>query len=96
MEGRAIARPNPWMRPSHVSLPTSFNGGPDNCPAEPTTQSLVYAQLLLELSLQWRAGQLPGRTIAYVFSEVAVTVDMLLQWRAGQLPGRTLCYIYRE
>ena len=39
MEGRTIARPDPW--PLLVSLQghTAFNGGPDNCPARPITRS---------------------------------------------------------
>ena len=39
------------------------------------------------LSLQWRAGQLPGRTSAA--GETVPNVTTRLQWRAGQLPGRT-------
>ena len=38
-------------------------------------------------SLQWRAGQLPGRTCSAGFT--ANAHENLLQWRAGQLPGRT-------
>ena len=36
--------------------------------------------------LQWRAGQLPGRTSC---PAPAIAPSMELQWRAGQLPGRT-------
>ena len=38
--------------------------------------------------LQWRAGQLPGRTCQS--GELGRFTASVLQWRAGQLPGRTV------
>ena len=35
MEGRAIARPNPTPSGAWPDRPTTFNGGPGNCPAKP-------------------------------------------------------------
>ena len=61
----------------------SFNGGPGNCPAELRTSS---ASSRFEIALQWRAGQLPGRTAEY---SRKASEEAGLQWRAGQLPGRT-------
>ena len=64
---------------------TSFNGGPGNCPAERRFGEFIgYA---VELLLQWRAGQLPGRTRQRLWS--STSMGSRLQWRAGQLPGRT-------
>ena len=40
-------------------------------------------------SLQWRAGQLPGRTRKSKRRLRRSKRDCKLQWRAGQLPGRT-------
>ena len=61
MEGRTIARPNDvnpsWRGGRHCAA--SFNGGPDNCPAE---LSLTALQPTTLTNLQWRAGQLPVRT----------------------------------
>ena len=85
MEGRAIARPNPdsdsEFHSPHVGH--GFNGGPGNCPAE---QSHKRGTLRCCILLQWRAGQLPGRTSV---EGVPLPVAPTLQWRAGQLPGRT-------
>ena len=39
------------------------------------------------VTLQWRAGQLPGRTSWLLFPNASRSIT--LQWRAGQLPGRT-------
>ena len=42
--------------------------------------------------LQWRAGQLPGRTVSRVLTRgvhIRTGGPETLQWRAGQLPGRT-------
>ncbi len=59
MEGRAIARPNHYWSGSRSGRSNGFNGGPGNCPAEPEDYILdMQGQALL----QWRAGQLPGRT----------------------------------
>ena len=87
MEGRAIARPN---------RPSTFNGGPGNCPAE---QPAIVPVTLIRATLQWRAGQLPGRTawsvtlqgraIARPNQSTPRRSTASLQWRAGQLPGRT-------
>ena len=46
---------------SRMSLPQgAFNGGPDNCPAELLQRTTLTGAL--KLYLQWRAGQLSGRT----------------------------------
>ena len=45
--------------PPARSMPTSFNGGPGNCPAKPAVQT---GRLMGSRQLQWRAGQLPGQT----------------------------------
>ena len=39
-----------------------------------------------DLTLQWRAGQLPGLRRTWI----AVLATPRLQWRAGQLPGQTV------
>ena len=39
-----------------------FNGGPDNCPARRVVGATSNRRRLLDQSLQWRAGQLPGQT----------------------------------
>ena len=62
---------------------TRFNGGPGNCPAEPLGPG-CYVWVMPWL--QWRAGQLSGRTPDTHLSVPRVNV---LQWRAGQLSGRT-------
>ncbi len=59
MEGRAIARPNPYGGDRRGGLRGRFNGGPGNCPAELPTLDLPGG---VQSRLQWRAGQLPGRT----------------------------------
>ena len=67
-----------------------FNGGPDNCPARPGSIQLSPRRLYL---LQWRAGQLPGQTVASRWpSSCGAAIG--LQWRAGQLPGQT-AYVAR-
>ena len=40
----------------------SFNGGPGNCPAKPTAISARIGAAIV-ITLQWRAGQLPGQTV---------------------------------
>ena len=86
----------------------SFNGGPDNCPAEldlvrdgettgasPSMEGRTIVRpnpngswvvITSGDGLQWRAGQLSGRT-----GDDGALVSALpaLQWRAGQLSGRT-------
>ena len=39
-----------------------FNGGPGNCPAKPVGSATRPTEPLV--SLQWRAGQLPGQTVS--------------------------------
>ena len=41
MEGRTIARPNNSWGFAVDRFPTSFNGGPDNCPAKPVPGGMV-------------------------------------------------------
>ena len=59
MEGRAIARPNRQCMLNGIDGAWRFNGGPGNCPAEPRRRRRRSRSWT---SLQWRAGQLPGRT----------------------------------
>ena len=85
MEGRAIARPNSsHLRALAHCGASSFNGGPGNCPAKPTTTGSGSGLLRI---LQWRAGQLPGQTRRE--RHVNGSRAARLQWRAGQLPGQT-------
>ena len=62
MEGRAIARPNLITTYRYGPNERGFNGGPGNCPAEP--ENVVAITHIGIAELQWRAGQLPGRTLA--------------------------------
>ena len=83
MEGRTIARPDSTSSLRLTGLRSSFNGGPDNCPArrgDPT------AAIQGAIALQWRAGQLPGQTST---TPTRIGCIRSLQWRAGQLPGQT-------
>ena len=68
MEGRAIARPDPSAASGNRRRSGCFNGGPGNCPAGPGPARAPSACVSLHArkarSLQWRAGQLPGRTTA--------------------------------
>ena len=69
-----------------------FNGGPDNCPAEPSPLMAIIRAQTLMFQLQWRAGQLPGRTSHLIAAVQGYEYGgRELQWRAGQLPGRTTC-----
>ena len=61
MEGRAIARPNVVVGCGVGGGWWSFNGGPGNCPAKPSTPRCRPSRAVC---LQWRAGQLPGQTRA--------------------------------
>ena len=47
---------------------------------------LLLASPWMSMSLQWRAGQLPGQTCQ---ARLSTTPNHPLQWRAGQLPGQT-------
>ena len=60
MEGRTIARPDSPVSAGPSTPTSSFNGGPDNCPARPDNPN---ASATTPLVLQWRAGQLPGQTL---------------------------------
>ena len=62
---------------------TSFNGGPDSCPAKPARNT---PQSWSPAALQWRAGQLSGQTRSPPPPPPPSTT---LQWRAGQLSGQT-------
>ena len=87
MEGRTIARPNPsggthdctcWLDPT-------FNGGPDNCPAEP------FATPGERVTAGWAPfnggpDNCPAERFCLMLE---ANQELLLQWRAGQLPGRT-------
>ena len=53
--------------------------------ARPDATSNVIV-MVARSPLQWRAGQLPGRTATQAADVLFTSV---LQWRAGQLPGRT-------
>ena len=80
--GNCPAEPGTTSRSAH--RPAPFNGGPGNCPAE----RLVWLRRgSAALLLQWRAGQLPGRTGGG--PGWSPPRPRSLQWRAGQLPGRT-------
>ena len=83
MEGRAIARPN-----RHV---LELMGGLTVASMEGRAIARPNLAAAAELAgwvtpLQWRAGQLPGRTPASARIRSPLS---RLQWRAGQLPGRT-------
>ena len=83
MEGRAIARPDFRVRRSSSSCSVASMEGraiarPDVA-ADRSSRSIIP-------ELQWRAGQLPGRT---GFAGHRGFTAAVLQWRAGQLPGRT-------
>ena len=90
MEGRTIARPNdglppPRPRPRGASMEGRTIARP-NAPAAVITAGRG-------LSLQWRAGQLPGQTCSRRSRRRCSSTR--LQWRAGQLPGQTpplLCH----
>ena len=95
MEGRTIARPDKLQRPRPRCGRSSFNGGPDNCPARPARGRVP--------------GGVPGQTPrsapgASPFNggpdncparptgrpPCGFSADLRhLQWRAGQLPGQT-------
>ena len=59
MEGRTIARPNQTVYVDPPYRNSTFNGGPDNCPAK---LSCTWTVTFARCTLQWRAGQLPGQT----------------------------------
>ena len=84
MEGRAIARPNrPRPREAvHAARPASMEGRAIARPNPPQPLAPPWPRD----SLQWRAGQLPGRTTPDRWHPRR---GLPLQWRAGQLPGRT-------
>ena len=79
--GNCPAEPPDDHHPHHNHH--SFNGGPGNCPAEPACAD--HVRQLIE-ALQWRAGQLSGRTLPVGGADTQI---LALQWRAGQLSGRT-------
>ena len=85
MEGRTIVRPD-TSTSAETPAPhrTSFNGGPDNCPARPPPPRSPRPA---SSSLQWRAGQLSGQTRHR--AQKKTTAASVLQWRAGQLSGQT-------
>ena len=68
MEGRAIVRPNRSITAARSQPASCFNGGPGNCPAEPCSH---LRAILAANPLQWRAGQLSGRTPCHGFGEFA-------------------------
>ena len=83
MEGRAIARPNPdWLLYTDIAEAPSMEG---RAIARPNI-IVDITDAIRALTLQWRAGQLPGQTWASVGGGRGVCD---LQWRAGQLPGQT-------
>ncbi len=79
--GNCPAKPETSRRREARLFP--FNGGPGNCPAKHPTNNKRRNQM----SLQWRAGQLPGQTRGRSTANPGDSAS--LQWRAGQLPGQT-------
>ena len=83
MEGRTIVRPDRALDRRIRQRASSFNGGPDNCPARRRWRGWRCGSVLC---LQWRAGQLSGQTLS---TSQQITLVGYLQWRAGQLSGQT-------
>ena len=83
MEGRAIARPNDAAHDHPPPRHQAFNGGPGNCPAEPASWCSSRAS---DRFLQWRAGQLPGRT-RHVGEVVAAVGHPSMEGRAIARPN---------
>ena len=72
-------------RPSRASMPTSFNGGPGNCPAK-RGPDIGPGHRRDLASMEGRAIARPNRLWPMSRSRMR----RVLQWRAGQLPGQTL------
>ena len=80
--GNCPAEPAPPRRPHGPGHNPSMEG---RAIARPN-RSTYYAASDEVAALQWRAGQLPGRTRHAGNGRPSAS---FLQWRAGQLPGRT-------
>ena len=82
MEGRTIARPNAALAWVSRCRPMTSMEGRTIARPNPVGHTHVDGSL----SLQWRAGQLPGQTST---RPPGRRETGRLQWRAGQLPGQT-------